>query len=217
MNMDNYKFLCGQCNNGYKNKSSLRSHINSVHNNRRYVCGHCHKEYIRNVDYIKHISKFYQPLILKQDKNNIEVSNAPTHAQKQPATSHTPNHNINITTAVMTNSTDWEKILQKDLELSSDEDEPPIKVSIGTLTEVTAQPDKNKSSNTSPLGILDLEPPKFVTTHHLPTEAKTIFKIKSRPTTHIGCVPIIVNKNSETQTDTNHCSACSHEEHLLIQ
>ena len=73
------------------------------------------------------------------------MSNAPAHAQKQPATSHIPNHNINITTAVMTGSTDWEKILQKDLELSSDNDEPPTKISIGTLTEVTAQPDKSKS------------------------------------------------------------------------
>ena len=148
--MDNCKFLCGQCNNGYKNKSSLRRHINSVHN-RRFVCGHCHKEYIRNVDYIKHISKFNQPLILKQHQRNTDVSNAPAHAQKQPATSHTPNHNINITTAVMTGSTDWEKILQKDLELSNDEDEPPTKISIGTLTEVTAQPDKSsKSCNTPP-------------------------------------------------------------------
>ena len=51
--MESPRFLCGQCNAGYKNKSSLRRHINVVHNQKRFVCNICSKDYSRNVDYIK--------------------------------------------------------------------------------------------------------------------------------------------------------------------
>ena len=78
------KCLCCQCNNGYKNKSSLRRHINSVHNNRKFVCGHCQKEYMRKVDFVKHTTKYHQPIILNQGPENIDVTQITAHARNQP-------------------------------------------------------------------------------------------------------------------------------------
>ena len=215
--MDNCKFLCGQCNNGYKNKSSLRRHINSVHNNRRFTCGHCQKEYVRKVDFIKHITKYHQPLILKQSHDNIDMKNHTEHAQGQASTSKSTNHNISKTTAILNGDVDWHKILQQDMELSSDEEDPTVRISIGTTTDNQIKPDKTIGCNTSPLGILDLEPAQFVTTHNLPKEAKQIMKVKPKPSSQIGCVPTTVNKNSHTQTENSTCDLCTHEEHLIIQ
>ena len=210
--MDNCKFLCGQCNNGYKNKSSLRRHINSAHNNRRFVCGHCQKEYMRKVDFVKHTTNYHQPLILNQGPENIDVTQT-----NQPSVSSTTNHSISNTTAVLTGETDWTKILQQDMELSSDDEDSPLKVSIGMTTGIQTHPDKTTGCNTSPLGILDLEPTQYVTTHKFPEDVKKTLIIKSKPTTQIGCVPISINTNSQTQTEEVKCDLCTHEEHLIIK
>ena len=117
--MDNCKLLCGQCNNGYKNKSSLRLRINSARNNRRFTCGHCQKEYVRKVNFIKHITKYHQHLILNQDHDNIDMEKPTVHAQHQVSTSNPNKHNITKTTAILNGEVDWHKILQQDMELSS--------------------------------------------------------------------------------------------------
>ena len=213
--MDNCKFLCGRCNNGYKTKSSLRRHINSVHNNRRFTCGYCQKEYVRKVDFIKHITKYDQPLILKQSHDNIDMEKPTVHAQSQASTSNSTNHSLSKTTAILNGEVDWHKILQQDMELSSDEEDPTVKISIGTTTDVQIKPDKTTGCNISP--ILGLEPAEVVTTHNLPKEAKQIMKVKLKPSSQIGCVPITVNKNSHTQTEDSTCELCTHEEHLIIQ
>ena len=116
--MDNCKLLCGQCNNGYKNKSSLRRRINSARNNRRFTCGHCQKEYVRKVNFIKHITK-YQHLILNQDHDNTDMEKPTVHSQHQVSTSNPNKHNITKTTAILNGEVDWHKILQQDMELSS--------------------------------------------------------------------------------------------------
>ena len=53
-NMECERFKCNDCSNAYKNKSSLKRHINTVHLNQRFICGHCHKAYMRNIDFLKH-------------------------------------------------------------------------------------------------------------------------------------------------------------------
>ena len=132
--MDKIKYLCGQCNSGYAHKSSLKKHINSAHNNRRYICSICQKEYIRKVYFIAHRSKFHQPLIVKQSKDNISYTPPPEHVHKQPGTNQ---HSITATTDALTGKTDWETKLRGDLALS-DEDEPTnSRAPIGTLTDVT--------------------------------------------------------------------------------
>ena len=146
--MDDFKFLCGQCNKGYKNKSNLRRHINSIHNSRRFICGNFKKEYMRKVDYIKHITKHHQPLILKQDNSNIEYQSTSAHAQKEPPTSNTTTHCIENTTLIMTGETDWNKILQKDLKMSSDKEDTTLKVSIRVSTEQKINPDNSNSNLT---------------------------------------------------------------------
>ena len=151
--MDDRKFLCGQCNNGYKNKSSLRRHINSIHNEKRYICGTCNKAYFRNVDYIKHITKFHQPLICKQGPENVEVISTTAHAQK-PTNSNS--HNIRHITDIMNGNLDWEKIIRNDLALSDDEETTPVKISIGTSTDLSKNPSANTEMNTSPLAIVRL-------------------------------------------------------------
>ena len=92
--MDDRKFLCGQCNNGYKNKSSLRRHINSIHNEKRYICGTCNKAYIRNMDYIKHITKFHQPLICKQGPELITSTPQPTSSRVKKPTALTIDNEV---------------------------------------------------------------------------------------------------------------------------
>ena len=126
-------------------------------------------------------------------------------------------YNITKTTAILNGEVDWHKILQKDMELSSDEEDTTVKISIGTTADVQIKPDKTKGCNTSPLGILDLEQAQFVTTHKLPNEAKQIMKVKPKPSSQIGCVPITVSRNSHTQTEDSTCELCTHEEHLIIQ
>ena len=227
--MDDRKFLCGQCNNGYKNKSSLRRHINSIHNEKRSICGTCNKAYFRNVDYIKHITKFHQPLICKQGPENVEVISATAHAQK-PTNSNS--HNIRHITDIMNGNLDWEKIIRNDLALSDDEETTPVKISIGTSTDLSKNPSANTEMNTSPLAIVDLEQPTYITTHGLPNEAKTDFKIIPKPSTQIGCVPSVLCKTKEIQTDpTNHpnkttsqiqtdnppCKQCYYEEHQILK
>ena len=127
--MEDKKYLCGQCNSGYKNRSSLRRHINIVHNDKRYICGNCNKAYARKADYIKHITKYHQPLICTQAPENIEYS-----AKQQPSCSN--NQNINKTTDVLTGQVNWEQILKEDLALSDDDDTPPVKISIATNTDI---------------------------------------------------------------------------------
>ena len=75
--MDNLKYKCGECNNAYRNKSSLQRHINSCHNNHRYICSSCNKSYVRRSDFIKHTTKYHQPLILKQSEENINLHPKP--------------------------------------------------------------------------------------------------------------------------------------------
>ena len=105
--MESPRFLCGQCNAGYKNKSSLRRHINVVHNQKRFVCNICSKDYSRNVDYIKHIVKMHQPIIMQQNQNNI--TNTPTTSNHK---TDTPQHSIENTTAVLEGTTNWMDILK---------------------------------------------------------------------------------------------------------
>ena len=225
--MDKIKYLCGQCNSGYAHKSSLKRHINSAHNNRRYICSTCQKEYIRKADFIAHRSKFQIALIIKQSKDNISYTRPPEHAHKQPETNL---HSITATINALTGKTDWETILRSDLALS-DEDEPTnSRVSIGTLTDVTRNPDESKEVNTSPLAILDTQPPRFLNTHSLPTEAKVELKILKKPTTQIGCVFTTLVKNTSSQTDSPTkcahstsqtepvpCKSCLYQEHLILQ
>ena len=226
--MESPRFLCGQCNAGYKNKSSLRRHINVVHNQKRFVCNICLKDYSRNVDYIKHIVKMHQPIIMQQDKTNI--TNTPTTPNHK---TDTPQHSIENTTAVLEGTTNWMDILKNDLATSSDEEEkghspsPPKpkpgqihlipKVNRGTSTNVQKNPETSTLTNTSPLGLMDLGPNirQLITTHNLPDEAKTIFKVGKKPSTQIGCIPLIGCKTHSTQTEDNHCQNCTHQDHLI--
>ena len=104
------------------------------------------------------MTKFHQPLILKQSKYNLDYSPAPAHTHKQQSTSQ---HTIEATTEALTGETDWESILRKDLSLSDDEEITSSKVLIGTSTNVTKNPDTTKEVNTSPLAILDPRSPKI--------------------------------------------------------
>ena len=70
--MECERFKCNDCSNTYKNKSSLRRHINSVHLNQRYICGHCQKAYMRNIDFLKHRIHCHQSVILQQGPENID-------------------------------------------------------------------------------------------------------------------------------------------------
>ena len=86
------------------------------------------KSYVRNVDFIRHTTKYHQPVIMKQDAANITF----TPTQSIPSIS-TNTHKIENTTAVLNGTTDWESILTRDLGLSSDEENlTPTKVSIST-------------------------------------------------------------------------------------
>ena len=73
-------FKCFDCNNEYKNKSSLRRHINTAHLNKRFVCIECNKEYKRNIDFLKHRVKHHQSLIIKNSERNISYKSKPTHS-----------------------------------------------------------------------------------------------------------------------------------------
>ena len=107
-----------------------------------------------------------------------------------------------------------------------------MKISIGTSTDVSKNPDSHKECNTSPLALIDLVKPSFMTTHSVPDELKTSIKIIPRPTTQIGCVPAVVNKDkkvqtdvttktpttdSHMQTDNEPCSSCQYQEHLILK
>ena len=225
--MDKFKYFCGHCNSGYSHKSSLKRHINSAHNNRRYVCSVCQKEYIRKPDFISHMSKFHQPLIVKQSNNNISFSPSTAHMQNTPSTSK---HFIKATTDLLTGVTDWDTILRNDLALSDEEEPVNPRVSIGTSTDISKNPDTSKEVNTSPLAILDMGSPKFLNTHSLPDEAKVELKIIPKPTTQIGRVPSTLIKNQGSQTDTptkcthatsqtesEPCKECLYQEHLILQ
>ena len=54
------------------------------------------------------------------------------------------------------------------------------------------------------------------TTHDLSDVNKTIFKIKKKPCTQIGCVPIIGQKTETTQTEDHTSAACTNEDHLIF-
>ena len=99
--------------------------------------------------------------------------------------------------------------------MSSDKEDTTLIVSIGVSTKQKINPDRDIGCSTSPLGILDLKPKQFITTHELPPEAKQILKIKPKPTTQIGYIPLSIQKNNHSQTDNSVYSMCTHEEHLI--
>ena len=230
--MDNLKYKCGECNNAYKNKSSLQRHINSCHNNRRYICSSCNKSYVRRSDFIKHTTKYHQPLILKQSEENINLHPTPvcvpnTSRHIEQTTSITndttstrinTSHNIEQTTSVCNGTTDWLSLIKEDLTLSDDE-QPTTKVSIATTTDKQVNPDTDSAVNTSPLCLLNMGPyhKELLTTHGLSDEARTYLKINPKPTSQIGCVPLTLHKNGGTQTEDITCRKCTYQEHLILE
>ena len=230
VSMDRNKYICGHCNQSFKHKSSLRRHINTIHNEKRFICGICNKKYTRNVDYISHISKTHPPLIMEQGSENVTYgkpntstmmeANTTTH---QPQATTSNNHTLEATTNAITGVTDWETILTKDLALSDDESQPaplvPPKICIGVNTDKSFPTEENKSVNTSPLGIYNLTPTvsALLSTHNLPEEAKTTLKVSKKATTQIGCVPVTFLKNKSAQTDNQKCQSCDYNEHLIVE
>ena len=215
LRMENPKFLCRECGAGYKNKSSLRRHINVIHNNKRYVCGKCNKQYNRNADYIKHITRYHQPLIIEPSFDNIST----TTKRSQPSQSAIK-HSIEATTSALQGDTDWTSILQQDLALSDDEDVTTHitkKISIGTITDKTKNPDTDVSTNPSPLALLNLGGgnAQLATTHDTTDNAKPFFTIATKPTTQVGCIPLTRMKSGSTQTDEHSCNSCTREDHLI--
>ena len=63
--------------------------------------------------------------------------------------------------------------------VSSDEEDTTLKVSTGVSAELKINPDRNTGCNTSPLGIIDLKPKQFVTTHEFPQKPNR--SLKSNP------------------------------------
>ena len=184
--MEPLRHKCSECENTYKNKSSLKRHINTVHFHRRFVCGQCNKEYVRNIDFLKHRINCHQPIILKQNEDNVIVHTPPSKITKlctdkiqtkstaNPST--TVQYNIEDTTALLNGQTanqhfpgpststargsqdiDWYKILNKDLEVSPSESGTPKLATTATNTDVHHNPAVSTEVNTSPLCILDME------------------------------------------------------------
>ena len=46
---------------------------------------------------------------------------------------------------------------------------------------------------------------------------KEFLKISKKPTSQIGCIPLVAMKNRESQTENSNCKDCSYEEHLILQ
>ena len=132
-------------------------------------------------------------------------------------TSPTTRFDINTTTKILEGETNWEQLLRQDLALR-DDDSPQL-ISRSTLTDQTQHPDTHRSCNTSPIGILDMKNtnPTFLTTHEAPQDIKEFLKISKKPTSQIGCIPLVAMKDRESQTENSKCKDCSHEEHLILQ
>ena len=210
------RYKCGECDNASKNKSSLKRHINTVHFHRRFVYGQCNKEYVRNIDFLKHRVNCHQPIILKQNEDNIVVETSPRDTTKNctdrmqtptTATTYPPTnieHNIEKTTALLngqtavmqfpgpssstpnaTPTTNWYKILSKDLEVSPSEDDTSKLATTATNTDVHHNPLITTEMNTSPVCILDMETSHqiLLTTHGTSEKAKEFLKLaqKQRP------------------------------------
>ena len=143
--MEPLKYKCDQCDNTYKSKSSLKRHMNSIHFHRRYVCGNCKKEYVRNIDFLTHKIKCCQPIIMKQDDDNITYTKQPNDVQDRITmnrpqistastssyTHHKNGHSIEKTTSLLTGSVAWNAILSEDLEVSDSDSSRFISVAIG--------------------------------------------------------------------------------------
>ena len=75
--------------------------------------------------------------------------------------------------------------------------------------------------NTSPLCIVDMGQPSklLMNTHNAQKDIKECLKVKPKVTTQIDCVPLIRQKDDETQTDCpkDDCLSCKNEEHLILQ
>ena len=160
--------------------------------------------------------------MLQQGLENIERV-----AQNKPTTSNpsvnslkvspTTRFDINTTMKILDGKTNWEQILRQDLALS-DDDSPQL-ISRSTLTDQTQHPDSSRSCNTSPIDILDMKNGNktFLTTHEAPQDIKEFLKISKKPTSQIGCIPLVAMKNRESQTENSKCKDCSYEEHLILQ
>ena len=110
---------------------------------------------------------------------------------------------------------------EEKLEVSSSEEDTPKLTSIVVNTDSHINPATDIDVNTSPLCILNMEKPNEVaiTTHNAPTEMKCFLKIAPKPTTQVGCIPLISMRNIDAQTDspTSACFECRNEEHLILQ
>ena len=131
-------------------------------------------------------------------KHNIEKTTALLNGQTAvmqfpgPSTS-TPN---------TTPTTDWYKILSKDLEVSPSEDDTPKLATTATNTDVHHNPSIRTEMNTSPVCILDMETSHqtLLTTHGTSEKAKEFLKIAPKTTTQMGCVPLIRMRDGSSQT-----------------
>ena len=75
--------------------------------------------------------------------------------------------------------------------------------------------------NASPLCIADMDQPTqiYLNSHNAPSNIKEFLTIKPKPTTQVGCIPLVRQKEGSTQTDkpTEDCHSCKNEEHLIMQ
>ena len=183
------------------------------------------KEYVRNVDYIKHITKYHQPLILQQGNENIVLTKPAPVANVRTSNAQ---HTLESTTQILTGDVNWTEFLKKDSELSDNDSdsEPRIttavikpKKIIGVNADKTYTQKITTSTNTSPLGLLNLghRDTHLVTTHEIPEEATTLLKVHRQPCTQIGCVPLVCHKSHTIQTEEPSCKTCLYEEHLILQ
>ena len=82
------------------------------------------------------------------------------------------------------------------------------------------------------MAIVDLDVPTYITTHAIPTQAKATLKILPKPSTQVGCIPTVICKSKEVQTDEANkpktvsmqnqtdpvpCKECLYEEHQIIR